>query len=79
MPQFIAAIPIKFRREQHPLGVGPDDLIAIDASTYADAYRQLRDTLGRLDAWCSIYGPADLPDTERSKYYPGRIVPLTAT
>jgi hypothetical protein len=78
MARYLLTVPVKFGRadEVHPLGAGPEDLIAIEADSHDEAAGRLFDAFGRNDTWCSVYGPGELSDIDRNGYYPGRIIEL---
>lgn len=68
---FYFTVPQKFLREEHPLGLGPDDLFVVRHHTEIEARLAVISALGK-DTWCSVHTEAQIQ--ELAYYYPGRRV-----
>ena len=74
MSGYLFTIPQRYRREPHPLGVGADDLIRVEAENEIGARLIMNRHLGP-GTWCSVLVEDD-PESEAliREYYPGRVV-----
>ena len=76
MKTYLFTVPQKFRTQAHPLDVGPEDLMSIEAESYIDARQRMIDIMGN-DTWVSpMLAGAQETDDLIAKYYPGKIVPV---
>lgn len=76
MGHYVFTVPLRFREECHPLGIGPDDLFVVEAESENGARAFVNRTLGN-HTWCSTMRSAGTElDTYRAKFARGRIVDL---
>lgn len=72
--KFLFTVPMKWADGGHPLDVGPQDLIEVEADTEVAARLSMNETLGN-DAWCSVLNRDNTGVPEMiAKYYPGKVV-----
>jgi len=74
MDRYYFTVPVKWTPETHPLGLGPDDLFAVEATDEVAARLQVIEHLGNNGEWCDTYTEAELADPDLAGYYPGRRV-----
>lgn len=73
---FYISIPNRYRySDTHPLGLGPDDLVRIEASNNIRA-RNIANAAFGPSGWCDIIEAGDIDDRARRDFFPGKTYSL---